>query len=560
MQELLVVIMALAGFMALVASVVSLIQPKLAFFLAHPTRLKSFFSFLAIGLVFLFVGVFLAPPTNAPAGFQGGASSGGLILLLAAMVIYAVVAIKRRNSKIQGLELELADAAARVAVLEPYQVIVDAEAEAGRILAAARKSEDAARATAEGIISRARDEAQAIAGEALAAKGRAGEFEKAATAFKNIINGYGDEYLVPTRNFLDDLADGFGHAEAAQKLKEARANTAALVKRGRAAVCEYTEDNRRNTAIAFVIDAFGGKVDAILAKVKSDNAGKLRQAIMDAFAQVNYNGKPFRNARITQEFLEARLEELRWGVALCELRDQEREEQRQIREQMREEEKARREYERSLKAAQAEEAKIQVALEKAKAQAAQAGEEQKAKYEAQIQELMAKLAEAENKEARALSMAQQTKAGHVYVISNIGSFGDQVLKIGMTRRLEPLDRVKELGDASVPFFFDVHAMIYSQDAPALEAALHRRFNIDRMNKVNFRKEFFKVGIAEVKKALDEMKLDAQFTLAAEAREYRETLAIDQLPEAERLARLNVLLRQEESAPAVQDDDDKVEAA
>lgn len=96
-------------------------------------------------------------------------------------------------------------------------------------------------------------------------------------------------------------------------------------------------------------------------------------------------------------------------------------------------------------------------------------------------------------------MAQQTKAGNVYVISNLGSFGDRVSKIGMTRRLEPMDRVKELGDASVPFPFDVHMMIACDDVPKLETALHREFHKRRINRVNLRKEFFRVGLEEIQK-------------------------------------------------------------
>ncbi len=104
-------------------------------------------------------------------------------------------------------------------------------------------------------------------------------------------------------------------------------------------------------------------------------------------------------------------------------------------------------------------------------------------------------------------------------------------------------------------------MIYSQDAPTLEAELHRRFNLTRLNKVNFRKEFFRVNLAEVRKVVEELQLDAQFTMAAEAREYRETLAIEKLPEAERLAKLNILMRQEESAPLeTRSDEDASEAA
>src|SRR5690606_1322111 len=235
-----------------------------------------------------------------------------------------------------------------------------------------------------------------------------------------------------------------------------------------AATCEYVEKNRRDTAIHFVVDAFNGKVDSILSRSKSDNYGTLEQQIRDAFALVNNNGAAFRNARITEEYLGSRLTELRWATAVIALREKEKEEQRRIREQIREEEKARREIEKALKESAREEEVLQKAMEKVQAQAAKANEEQKAEFLAKLAELQAKLTEAEARNQRALSMAQQTKAGHVYVISNIGSFGEDMLKVGMTRRLEPLDRIKELGDASVPFSFDVHAMIWSEDAPRLE--------------------------------------------------------------------------------------------
>ncbi len=144
-----------------------------------------------------------------------------------------------------------------------------------------------------------------------------------------------------------------------------------------------------------------------------------------------------------------------------------------------------------------------------------------------------KLTEAEAKNQRALSMAQQTRSGHVYIISNLGSFGEDVLKIGMTRRLEPDDRIKELSDASVPFSFDVHAMIRSDDAPALERLLHERFDDLRVNKVNYRKEFFRVPIQRLREFVAEKTLEATFTMTAEAREYRETVAFEKMTPEER---------------------------
>jgi hypothetical protein len=130
-------------------------------------------------------------------------------------------------------------------------------------------------------------------------------------------------------------------------------------------------------------------------------------------------------------------------------------------------------------------------------------------------------------------MAQQTRSGHVYIISNVGSFGDEVLKIGMTRRLEPEDRIKELGDASVPFNFDVHAMIRSDDAPRLERLLHEQFDDFRVNKVNYRKEFFRVPVHRLRQFVEEKSLEATFTMTAQAREFRETQALEKMTPEER---------------------------
>jgi hypothetical protein len=174
-----------------------------------------------------------------------------------------------------------------------------------------------------------------------------------------------------------------------------------------------------------------------------------------------------------------------------------------IKEQLRDEEKARREFERSIKDAEKEEDTIKKAMERMQNELLKANDDQKIKYEAKLLELTEKLKLAEEKSQRALSMAQQTKSGQVYIISNIGSFGENVYKIGMTRRLEPHDRIRELGDASVPFEFDIHAMIYSDDAPALEHELHKKFITNQVNKINARKEFFKVQLKDIRKLVDE---------------------------------------------------------
>jgi hypothetical protein len=159
---------------------------------------------------------------------------------------------------------------------------------------------------------------------------------------------------------------------------------------------------------------------------------------------------------------------------------------------------------------------------------AKASEEEREKYEQQISELNARVTIAEEKRQRAMSMAQQTKMGYVYIISNIGSFGEDVFKIGLTRRLNPQDRIDELGDSSVPFTFDVHAFIKSDDAPALEHQLHKHFIFNQVNKVNHRKEFFRVPLTKIKEKIDKLGLESNWTMTAEAVQYKESQYIEKL--------------------------------
>ena len=433
--------------------------------------------------------------------------------------------------KASAEEIEREKTASNAAVLLAKSEAKEIREKAKATLTSAQTKADeqirSATAHAQKLIADAEIKAKDIAGNAYEIAGKAKELEQTVTAMKNTINGYGNQYLKPTYSLLDDLAADFGHTEAGQKLKEARENSARMVRTGLAATCDYVETNRRVTAIAFVVDAFNGKVDSILTKTKKDNYGTLEQKIRDAYQLVNHNGAAFRNARIAPEFLDARLEELKWGTIVTELKVQAQEEQRRLREQMREEERARREYERAMKDAAKEEEMLRKAMEKAQQQIATANEAKKAEFEAKLADLQKRLDEAEERSKRALSMAQQTKRGNVYVISNIGSFGENVYKVGMTRRLDPMDRVKELGDASVPFPFDVHAVIESDDAPALETELHRALALMQVNKVNPRKEFFRVQLADIRTLVERAGLKASWTIEAAAAEYRETMKIEE---------------------------------
>ncbi len=307
-----------------------------------------------------------------------------------------------------------------------------------------------------------------------------------------------------------------------------------LIKDDKAVVCntEWTVggskvEGRRmtNQYKKLMLFAFNGECDGLIAKVRWNNASKTRERIIKAFDAINKLGVT-QNVFITQDFLQLKLDELALTYEYEQKKYEEKEEQRLIREQMREEEKAQRELEKAQKEAEDEERRFQKALEKAKQELQGANTVNASVLQEQIKELEHKLQAAHERKERAIAQAQLTKVGHIYVISNVGSFGEDVYKIGMTRRLDPLDRVRELGDASVPFQFDIHAIIYSENAPQLEYELHKKFADRRLNRVNLKKEFFKVSLEEIEAFVKQhANAEIEFTKLAEAREYRETLSM-----------------------------------
>ncbi|GAB4035480.1 DUF4041 domain-containing protein [Spirosoma jeollabukense] len=273
-----------------------------------------------------------------------------------------------------------------------------------------------------------------------------------------------------------------------------------------------------------MLRAFNGECDVMIAKVKWNNINQMKERIQKLFDAINKLGEGF-NVYINRPYLDLKVKELVLEHEYQLKRQQEKEAMRAIQEELREEEKARREFEQAQREAEKEEANYQKALEKARREFELSTGDKYDKLQSQIISLEQALRDAQEKKERALSMAQQTKRGHVYVISNIGSFGENVYKIGMTRRLEPLDRVRELGDASVPFQFDIHAMIYSDEARTLENGLHKAFSDKKVNMLNYRKEFFNVSLDEIEGKIKELGFEGEFIKLPEAMEYRETLAI-----------------------------------
>lgn len=317
------------------------------------------------------------------------------------------------------------------------------------------------------------------------------------------------------------------------KLDEIVERQKQLIKTQAAIVCpkEWTVDGNRvkgqkmiNGQMKLMARAFNGECDAAILKVRWNNIHNLEERIKRAYEVIN-KLESVHEIVITKEYLNLKLDELHLAHEYQEKLYREKEEQKRIAEQMREEEKVRVEIEKAKKEAEDDEQRYQKALAKATAELEKTKGKELEELNNKITALQEQLKIAQEKKERAMARAEMTKAGHVYVLSNIGSFGDDVYKIGMTRRLEPLDRVKELSDASVPFNFDVHAMIYSEDAPALENELQQAFDHRRVNMVNNRREFFKVPLNEIESAAKLKNAKVEFTLIAEAREYRETLAL-----------------------------------
>ena len=293
-----------------------------------------------------------------------------------------------------------------------------------------------------------------------------------------------------------------------------------LIRDGKAAVCpvKWTVGNseregarmvRLNTKL--LLRAFTGECEAAVANVSWNNVTKMEERIRKSAQAINELSNVLK-VSLAEEYVNLKLDEIRLAHEYEEKRHQEREEERRVREQIRDEEKATQEIAKARDDAEEEERRFQKALEKARAEAAVATGVQLEKLTQQVHSFEAKLEEARKIKEKAISRAQLTKSGFVYMISNIGAFGERVCKLGMTRRLEPMDRIHELGGASVPFPFDLHAMLYSDDAPALEHALHQHLTEKRVNLVNARREFyFDVNLEEVESFVRAQGLSAQFT-------------------------------------------------
>ncbi|MCP1094494.1 DUF4041 domain-containing protein [Bacillaceae bacterium OS4b] len=338
-----------------------------------------------------------------------------------------------------------------------------------------------------------------------------------------------DEILLQSFGFYDNKFFLENSQEYLTYLAMVRSKQKQLVREKRATkydMISLDEENRvpsvepesaqSKQQIKLAIRFFNNECDAVISKVKFNNVEVAEKKIRSSFYDINKLNK-YNSISITEEYLHLKLEELFLVHEYTEKKQEEREEQRRINELIREEIKVQKELEEELNIIKKEEQHLLNVISQL---SSQVSEQEMLQYKNRLEEIR------EQKE-KVDYRVKNTKAGYVYVISNIGCFGENVYKIGMTRRLEPMDRVRELGGASVPFHFDVHAMIFSKDAPALEASLHRAFHHRRVNRINERKEFFRVTLDEVKKVVHQNhNAFIEFTMISEAKEYRETQILE----------------------------------
>lgn len=267
-----------------------------------------------------------------------------------------------------------------------------------------------------------------------------------------------------------------------------------------------------------LLRAFNGECDELVAKVKYNNLDATIKRINASCEAISKLGK-IMQISIRPSYKNLKIEEVKLAYEYAQAKQKEKEELKAYREQMREEAKLQREIEEQRKKILKEQTHYANAIAKLRMQISEHPDDEDLKAK------LAELTEQYNETEKAMQdidyREANKRAGYVYVISNIGSFGENVFKIGMTRRLDPQDRVDELGDASVPFNFDVHAMIFTEDAPKLEAALHNAFEDRKLNLVNHRREFFNVTLDEIKRVVKEnYDKTVEFVDVPDAEQYR----------------------------------------
>lgn len=332
----------------------------------------------------------------------------------------------------------------------------------------------------------------------------------------------------PKYNFINST----GYKEELDKIRKRQKQ---MIKNKTAAVCntEWHIKGSKAQGKAFInanlkqiLRSFNNETTVLISKVTHSNIESIEKRINKAYTSLNKLYKK-EDVEITYEYLQLKIDEMYLAYEYELKKQEEKEALREAREKEREEKKLQKELEREKKKFNKENTKINEEIEQAKQELQTAHDEERAKLEAEIAKLQAAL-QKNNEEIEKIDEYKQTPgAGYVYIISNKGSFGENVFKIGVTRRDNPEDRIRELSSASVPFRFDSHVFIFSKTAYDLESSLHERFDKVRVNKVNRRKEFFRITMDDVKQIVEENKGAVHsFVENPDNEEYIDTLRIE----------------------------------
>ena len=323
-----------------------------------------------------------------------------------------------------------------------------------------------------------------------------------------------------------------------ERLNKIRETQKALIKNDQAVTgnMNWTVNGSKSEGKKMVKDmqklllrAFNSECDEVISRVTYANIELSEKRLHTSFEAISKLGR-IMSVAITHQYLKAKIEELYLAFEYKQKKQEEKEEQKELRAQLREEAKLQKEIEEARKKIQKEQKHYQNALDSINKQLLTATDEQKADLEQKKTEIEAQLSEIDKNIKDIDYRESNAKAGYVYIISNIGAFGENVYKIGMTRRLDPQERIDELSDASVPFNFDIHAMIFSDNAPALEAALHKAFENKKLNMVNQRREFFNVTLDEIKEVvMKNFDKSVEFIEVPEAEQYRTSLKMKENP-------------------------------
>ncbi len=323
--------------------------------------------------------------------------------------------------------------------------------------------------------------------------------------------------------------------EYKEKLQNIRDQQKQLIKNGYAVSGDKTwtvngSQSQGNKMVAdmqkLLLRAFNSECDEVISKVKYNNIEASEKKIRTSCDAISKLGKMM-HIVITAPYFDLKIQELYLAFEYQQKKQEEKEALKEARAEMREAAKLQKEIEEQRKKIEKEQTHYQAAYQNVLKQLEESPDntdllDKKAEIEKNLTEIEKAIKDVDYREAN-------QRAGYVYVISNIGAFGENVYKIGMTRRLDPQDRIDELGDASVPFNFDVHAMIFSDDAPALESALHRAFESKKVNMINHRREFFNVTLDEIKEVVyKNYDKTVEFIDYPDAQQYRESLKIRSL--------------------------------